>query len=220
MKEDVRQRIDDQILWLYRSIRYPVFPIDPMTVVRKIPGCRYITYDQLAAVSGTDYQSVVKACESIDGCTQYEPKTGHYLIAINTSKQYGASKARIRWTTAHELGHVSAGHFTEPEYARMNMMDPSLFYEMEEEADYFAASFLAPIPAILTLRARKPADIRDWFGLSQIASEYRWADMLRWTYDQRLADYFRYFRPVSDVKEAKRLSTYRMDVLADSDELI
>lgn len=220
MREEIRQRIDDQILLLYRMIRYPVFPLDPMTAIMKIPGCRYITYDQLAAVSGTDYQSVVKACESSDGCTQYEPKTGRYLIAVNTSKQYGASKARIRWTTAHELGHVSAGHFAEPKYINAGRSNPSLFYEMEREADYFAASFLAPIPAILAMHARKPADIRDWFGISQTASEYRWADMLRMPYDKRLADHFRYFYPVSDVKEARRRSTFRMDVLADPDDMV
>ena len=218
MRDGVRQRLDDTILSLYRQIRYPVFPVDPVASIHRMPRCKYITYDDLARVSGVDYRTVVKACESLDGCTQYDPVNERYLVAINTSAMYGASKARIRWTTAHELGHISAGHFIELAQNMPDIQQPSAFREMEEEADYFAAAFLAPIPALKALRVRRPANIRDWFGLSQTAAEYRWSDLQRQQYDERLDDLFWIFRPSSDVKEFRRAHPKGIDIRMDAVE--
>ena len=131
---------------------------------------------------------------------------------------YGASKARIRWTTAHELGHISAGHFIELAQNMPDIQQPSAFREMEEEADYFAASFLAPIPALKALRVRRPADIRDWFGLSQTAAEYRWSDLQRQQYDERRDDLFWIFRPSSDIKEFRRAHPKGIDIRMDAVE--
>lgn len=213
MRDRVQLQIDRTILKLYQSIRYPIFPIEPSIVIRKIPYCRYISYDRLAYVSHATYREVVIACNSLDGCTQYDVNKNRYLIAINDSDQYSASKARIRWTAAHELGHVLAGHFIELLDSGEN---PSDIQDMEEEADYFAASFLAPLPAIKLLRAKRPADIRDWFGLSQTAAEYRWADYQKMQIDEQLADYFHIFVPRSTMKDHQRLSTKRIDIVADT----
>ena len=215
MREGVRKRLDDTILYLYQVIRYPVFPVDPTTIVRKVEKCRYITYDELARVSGTRYEDVVKACQSLDGSTQFEPATGRYLVAINTSERHGASRQRIRWTVAHELGHIAAGHFLEVAEKTCDIRYPSSSGEMEEEADYFAASFLAPIPAMRQMRVKRPADIRDWFGLSQTAAEYRWADLQKESWDERLEDYFHSFRSKSTVKEARRMSTRGIDIIGN-----
>lgn len=210
MRDAVKTKLDDAVLYLFREIRYPVFPLDPENLVRRVYRCRYITYDMLAKAGGVSYGDVVKACRSVDGCTQYDPKTKRYLVAINTSDEYGASRARTRWTTAHELGHISAGHFVEL-YER-GYVDPSEFAEMEEEADYFAASLLAPIPAMRQLHVRRPAHIRDWFGLSQTAAEYRWADLQRQLPDERLEDRFHIFRPESMVKNQQRSSCVNVSV--------
>ena len=217
MREEIRKKLDDTILYLYREIRYPVFPVEPADIARRVYRCRYITYDELAATSKTSYENVVKACQSLDGSTQYDPATGRYLVAINTSDRYGASKPRIRWTTAHELGHIASGHFTELAKKSDFVLDSSAFDEYEEEADYFAASFLAPIPALKLLRVKRPADIRDWFGLSQLASEYRWADFQRQSGDIRLEDYFHIFRPKSLVKEIRKNDTRKIDIQINTD---
>ena|GEM_PF-3124296 len=218
MRDDVRRKLDDAILYLFQEIRYPVFPLNPEEIVRNVYRCGYITYDELAAASKTGYRDVVKSCESLDGCTQYDPATGRYLVAINTSDLYGASRARIRWTTSHELGHIAAGHFIELAESGDRRMNPSDHLDMEEEADYFAAAFLAPIPAMRMLRVKRPADIRDWFGLSQTAAEYRWTDFHRQREDQRLTDYFRLFRPRSKTKEFRAFHPKGIDVSMDPSE--
>lgn len=215
MRDEFKEILDDAVLSLYRKIRYPVFPIDPVSIIFNIKNCGYISYDRLAAVSKTSYQEVVKACNSYDGCTQYDIRKDRYLIAINNSASYGASKQRIRWTSAHELGHVFGGHFTE--LAHLGKPGtPSDYQDMEEEADYFAASLLAPLPAIKLLRAKRPADIRDWFGLSQTASEYRWHDFQTMRPDERLEDRFHVFRPSSTIKDMQRSSTRKIDITVDA----
>ena len=215
MREEIRAKLDDVILYLYHVIRRPLYPIDPYTIVRRVDQCRYITYDKLAVVSGSSYEDVVKACHSLDGSTMYDPSTGRYLVAINTSKRRAAPRTRIRWTTAHELGHIAAGHFLELAERPDGGSRPSDFQDMEEEADYFAASFLAPIPAIKWMRAKRPADIRDWFGLSQTAAEYRWTDVQNGVCDPRLEDHFQVFHPKSLVQEARRMSTKAIDITVD-----
>lgn len=218
MREQVKQRIDDIVFDLYDGfLRFASFPIEPIAIERKIARCRHITYEKLAEINGATYQEVVAACNSLDGCTNYEPSTGRYLIAINSSDKYNASKQRIRWTTAHELGHIASGHFIELLESGEAILTPSNYKDMEEEADYFAASLLAPIPAMIRMRVKRPADIRDWFGLSQIASEYRWTEMQRISYDIRLEDHFKIFHPHSVVKNANRNRQKCVDIFADPD---
>lgn len=212
MKDSARTSIDDSIFSIYKKIRSPIFPIHSQDIVKRVHNCRYITYDELARVSNVDYPDIVKACKSLDGCTQYDPATNRYLISINTSPRYGASQARIRWTVAHELGHIIAGHFT-----KLNSSISSLKW-MEEEADYFAASLLAPIPAMLLMRVRKPANIRDWFGLSQTAAEYRWSDLQAQHYDERLMDHFQIFRPRSFTKDSMLSYPKNINIIADDGE--
>lgn len=217
MREQVKLILDQTILSLYRSIRYPVFPIDPSRIVKFIANCRLISYDELSKSSNMSYEDVVKACQSLDGATQYDHATDRYLIAINTSKQYSASEPRIRWTIAHELGHIAAGHFIELANMKCNDIVPSSLNEFEEEADYFAASFLAPSPAIQLMRVKRPADIRDWFGLSQIASEYRWAEYNREIPNIELLNYFKDFRPRSTVKDFRLAHPPGINIRADAD---
>lgn len=214
MREHIKERLDNQILELYERIQYPVFPIKPAYIIKGLDNCEYISYDRLALVSHSSYNEVVIACNSYDGCTQYDTKGKRYLIVVNTSARHNASKARIRWTCAHEIGHVLSGHFIELEGSGE---DPSDNAEMEEEADYFAASFLAPLPAIKYLNATRPADIRDWFGLSQIAAEYRWNEYKRAIADHRLDTHFRFYRPRSTVKSMSYGNVPGISIIADNE---
>lgn len=220
MREHIRRRLDDEILRLYREMRDVNFPLVIGKVMVKLQNCRCISYDDLARAGKVSYRDVVSACRSLDGCTQYDPKTGRYLIAINTSDQYSATKARIRWTTAHELGHILAGHFVELAERGEKELSPSSFDEMEEEADYFAASLLAPIPAMKLLWVKRPAQIRDWFGLSQTAAEYRWADFQRDSGDPRLEEHFRIFFPRSETKYMQMLYPKKIDVVPEPGETV
>ena len=205
MRDEIRKRFDSAVLWIFRRLRYAVFPLDIAEVARR-DKCGVISYEELAQENGECYEDVVKAFGNAGACSWYDQGLAKYMIAVNTSERYGASRARQRWMIAHELGHVMAGHLFEADEEGKRATRSTELKKWDDEANYFAASVLAPIPAIRALRAKRPADIRDWFGLSQRAAKYRWADLQRETVDEELADYFWCFTPWSTVKDWRRAS--------------
>ena len=174
MRPEVKRTLDDTIEYLYHNqLAGAAFPIEPRFIVDRLYKCRYISYARLAKESGKTINDIIDAFRSQDGCTHYDPRNDRYLISINET---GRSKARIRWTIAHELGHISAGHFVELANQGIFEIPTDGYQFMEEEADYFAASLLAPFPAIKAAHIENPDEIRKLFGLSSIASNYRFSE--------------------------------------------
>lgn len=171
MRQEIKRTLDDTIKYLYHNqLASAAFPIEPRFIVNRLYKCRYISYARLAKESGKTINDIIDAFRSQDGCTHYDLRNDRYLISINET---GRSKARIRWTIAHELGHISAGHFVELANQGIFEIPTDGYQFMEEEADYFAASLLAPLPAIKAAHIENPDEIRKLFGLSSIASNYR-----------------------------------------------
>ena len=208
MRKRVLDRLDQTIVYLYRNLR-PAFPIHAVVVAKRLEHCRFVTYDELARMSGTSYEEVMRACRSVDGSTHYDPEKKRYLIAVNLPGRHILSRARVNWTIAHELGHIAAGHFTELLEQGCANPDPSASKEMEQEADYFAATLLAPFSAIRALGACSAEDIRDWFGLSGEAAEYRWREYREGGRDSRTIErYFERNYVQSSVKEDRRRAAF------------
>lgn len=201
MRAGMKERLDGNILYLYENLYTPpVFPISPLRTIMRLEKCRLLSYEELSAESGKPLADIIRACNSADGCTHYDPARDRYLMAINFS---GRSEKRVRWTTAHELGHIAAGHFQELALAGRSEATPEELRQMEEEADYFAASFLAPLPAIRVLRAKSAAEVRDWFGLSQTAAELRWSEYKKNEEPDRMEEFFATHTARSSVKSAR-----------------
>ena len=214
MREPVKETLDKNLLNLYRSAFYSVlFPVKPEMILEKLTNCRCMTYQEIAAAGNRTVRDVIRACSSADGCTHYDPVRRRYLVAVNAE---GRSNGRIRWTTAHELGHILAGHFIELAEAGRPEATPSELSYMEEEADSFAATFLAPFQAIEILQARTAADIRDWFELSQTAAEHRWAEFKNRHGETELDRFLKWSGAHSSAKKPRAPKKYRpIDVWAD-----
>ncbi len=178
MRKRVKNRLSESVAEIFYETR-SAFPFRAVFLANHLTRVRCMTYDMFAAAGNTTYEEVVKTCNSSDGCTFFDTAERRYLIVFNDSPRRGATKPRINWTIAHEVGHILAGHFTELEALGETKLGPSNFQEMEEEADWFAANLLAPLPAIRALGATSAADVRDWFGLSQTAAEHRWHEYCR-----------------------------------------
>lgn len=215
MRDEIRRRLDEEIRFLYERRIVRNFPVQPIALTLRRRDCRYISYENLAAASGRSVQDVVIALGSADGCTNYDPKKNRYLIAVNDACR---TRTRVRWTTAHELGHIYAGHFTELANEGKHEASPSELWYMEEEADYFAASLLAPIPAIRKLRAKNADDVRRWFDLSRTAASYRWAEYLQCDGPTVLDQYFRWATAESAVKTGERLRRKPRDIWPEESE--
>ena len=180
MRNEIVERADRIILDLYSGELgrlTPLFPLNPKHVfLILLPHeCRLISYQTLAKTQGTSVEKIAKAFGSEDGCTHYDMENNRYLVAYNANR-YGP---RIRWTLAHELGHILCGHLTEIAYSGRREIPEEDWQNMEEEADYFAASLLAPIPAIRKAKVQSADGIRRRFGLSSTAAGYRWSEFRR-----------------------------------------
>lgn len=174
--------IYNQVLQIYRQMDQIVFPIEPDRLIKRLPNCKMLTYEQFAKMNGCSIEDVIAICESKSGCTHYDVVNNNYLILWNSEQSGNNVEGRRRWTKAHEFGHVVLKHFqlvselTMAEHSFSNAVTPAF----EAEADRFAATLLCPMPLFQLLDISSPADIRKIFGLSVEASANRWNEYLKW----------------------------------------
>ena len=102
---------------------------------------------------------------------------GEWYIVYDDSMARG----RIRFTVAHELGHIFLGHpLTVGYHARtVNVNKP----EVEQEADIFASRLLMPACIIWGLNIHTAKDIQNVFDVSYTAAEIR-AERMRILYER------------------------------------
>lgn len=91
------------------------------------------------------------------------------------------SKARARFTVAHELGHIFLGHPLKlGHHARTIDVSKS---ETERQADMFAIRLLAPACVIWGLDLHTPAEIQQVFNISYTAAKAR-SERMRTLYER------------------------------------
>lgn len=175
--------INDQVLKLYTRLPQIKFPLNLSEVVKLIPNCRVMTYQHFAEVSGSTIDEVIENCESEFGCTHHDVLKRRFLIMYNASTEGNNNLGRQRWTVAHELGHVVCQHMSFVAYEKLcseRFPMPYCSPDYEAEADYFAATLLAPFPYIDYLGLRSAEEIQEVFGLSVSASLYAYKKYLKW----------------------------------------
>ncbi len=91
---------------------------------------------------------------------------------------------RIRWTIAHEIGHIVLGHFHDfaidelKKSAAANGGSP--VHVLELEADIFAAELLQPMPILRAIGNLTVAQIQELCGVSKKAATNRKIDLAWW----------------------------------------
>lgn len=174
--------VNNQVLNIYSMLPTIKFPIDVKEVIRYIPNCRYMSYQQFAKINQCSIDDIVQICESKSGCTHYDIMNDRYLILCNQSTADNNNIGRQRWTCGHEIGHVVCNHHTISAYEKLseNSLLQTTNPEYEAEADYFAATLLAPFPLFKLLNIKSAINIQNTFGLSAEASLYRYKQYLKW----------------------------------------
>ena len=84
-----------------------------------------------------------------EGLSHYDPELNTFIIYYDD----GISRARIRFTIMHEIGHILLGHREESVLAK-------------KMADYFAAYSLAPSPLMSLFKCDDFTDVIDKFDVS------------------------------------------------------
>ena len=150
--------VQRKVLELYQNMDSVSYPIQPELLLQCIPkSCRILSYQEMAEVTGCTVQDVAVLCKSNSGATHYDPDTNRYLILYNAEMNAG----RIRWTLAHEIGHIYIGHLEIIEGAEIAYNEQRGFYDQfESEADYFAWNLLAPLPILREMGIRSASEIK------------------------------------------------------------
>lgn len=145
------------------SLRIDRFPVEPLDILKKCKNTAVHTYDELMAKYDMTDRYLFKECEmhGQDAVTVRKvlPERAIYELFYFSH----GNQRRLRFTLAHELGHIVLGHRLEEDWE-------------EKEADFFASQLLAPRPVfpILTIHnynMADPATVARIFQLSKAASQ-------------------------------------------------
>lgn len=181
--------INHLILQTLSKLDIVVFPLFAETVIETIPNCRLMSYQKFAELNDCSIKEVIELCESRFGCAHYDVANDRYLILCNTSTAYNNNKGRQRWTVFHEIGHILCKHHDIAAFLS-STEDKTLLpridnRDFEMEADYFAATILAPFPLFKMFEISSPVDVQIMFGLSREASINRYKQYAKWLMDHK-----------------------------------
>ena len=98
---------------------------------------------------------------------------GQPIIVINSLKRGNA--ARMRFTVAHELGHIMLGHVGV--YELVNREPSPYDNEIEQQANIFASRLLAPACVLWGCNVQSPEEIMRLCEISHQAAQFRYERM-------------------------------------------
>lgn len=150
-------------------------PIDPFRISEHYPEIHIVSYTELkestACADPFDFDrrnaqnafletlTHRSSSDRIDGETHKYRGDDEYLVVYDDRI---GNECRIRWTIAHELGHILLGHFVEFTLTsffrgagvkeRVGLADEE-YGTLEVEAHFFAAAFLSPATVIKKIDA-------------------------------------------------------------------
>lgn len=156
-------------------------PIRPQDILAHMPMCRCDGFSGYKQRMGFPrHTAVEEVFATRDAITSYDVAAGHYLVIYNDDDRARNVPGRLRWTLAHEIGHITLGHLLVMGQSLYLQEDTGEEYaRFEREADYFAAMLLAH-PALLHACAIPTVSALQTFcGLSQAAATSRFVALRR-----------------------------------------
>lgn len=147
------------------------YPIDVSVIYKALP-IVVNTYQHFAARAGLTLDNYIDVVGAKDGFSIYDKNKNKYVVAFNTQDM---TKCRIRWTLAHELGHIVLNHFDEFEDTRLSQtgLTEEEYGVLDVEANVFASELLCS-PAMVGLlpeHERNIDFISNLFVISKQAAE-------------------------------------------------
>lgn len=108
-----------------------------------------------------------RACAQTAGLTFYRGAAPIILYDRN------APPTRLRFTIAHELGHIALGHVRPGERTAQNREPQPGDSPMEQAANRFAVDLLAPACVLWGLGIHTPEEIAEVCAISRASAEFR-----------------------------------------------
>lgn len=170
--------VQRKVLELYQNLSEISYPLRPELILRCLSSnCRILSYQKMAEITDCTVHDIAVLCKSNSGATHYDPDLNRHLILYNADMNSG----RVRWTIAHEIGHICLGHLEAIEGTEIAYTESRGFYDQfESEADYFAWNLLAPLPIMRAMGIRDVAGIKLTYGLSNQAAALQYDRYTKW----------------------------------------
>lgn len=146
-------------------------PVDPRPLFRAIGGL-LLTEAQVSRLTGLA-DPLLMQLAGADARTVQRRDTDMPITIFREDKL----NARIRWSLAHELGHIALGHLTKYEFTRLGAPTVGQASALEREADAFACELLAPPGLLRAMGVKWAEDVALVCDLSQEAAGYRERDL-------------------------------------------
>lgn len=144
-------------------------PVDPFKIIELNSEHWYLlSWSELKANLGVEDPYHLKR-DKAEAKTLIERDTNDYLIVYDDS----FSRERIRWTIAHEIGHILLGHLINYEETALNRggLTKAQYGVLEVEAHYFAEALLAPNYLLQLYDIKNSNEISFLCDISKIAAD-------------------------------------------------
>lgn len=145
-------------------------PVDPWKVATSLPNVHVCKWTDLRDNCNDDDPLFIDK-EGAGAKTQHLRGEADYLVVYDDRVE---NYQRVRWTIAHEIGHIVLGHLVSFEATALcrGSLTEKDYKVLEREADTFAVNLLAPMTIINRLPSiQTKADIMKLCNLSGEASD-------------------------------------------------
>lgn len=145
-------------------------PVDPWKIAEALPNVHICKWTVLRDNCG-DPDPLFINKEGADAKTQHLRGQADYLVVYDDRVE---NYQRVRWTIAHEIGHIVLGHLVSFDATALcrGTLTEAEYKVLEREADTFAVNLLAPMTIINRLPSIKTkADFMELCDLSGKASD-------------------------------------------------
>jgi Zn-dependent peptidase ImmA (M78 family) len=117
-------------------------PVDPFAIVKNIKHLYLCSWSELKKATGVEDPYHLKR-DHADAKVKIIRGTPDYMIVFDDTVK---SRERIRWTIAHEIGHIVLGHLVYYEGTALHRggLTEDQYDTLEVEANFFAEALLAP----------------------------------------------------------------------------
>ncbi len=145
-------------------------PVNPWKVAACLPNVHICKWTDLRK-NCHDEDPLFIDKEGADAKTQHLRSQADYLVVYDDRVE---NYQRIRWTIAHEIGHIVLGHLTSFDATALcrGSLTEAEYKVLEREADTFAVNLLAPMTIINRMPSvQAKADFMELCDLSGEASD-------------------------------------------------
>ncbi|OPJ56104.1 ImmA/IrrE family metallo-endopeptidase [Clostridium chromiireducens] len=175
---------------IYVKLNITRFPINITEIISSFDNIRIVSYHQLMLKKNLTKEETFEFLSSEEGCTDYYKQKNKYIIYYNDIDY--KSEERVRWTLAHELGHILCGHYCQKTKIFCEDLTEAEYKFKEAEANYFTGLLLSNPVILNKLNIKSSYDIEVYCALSSEAARYRYDNYKKWCKNKFITSSDRY----------------------------